>query len=68
MQETAYVVESPAIINGERVGTYKVYVATEERAQSLADEVPGRSYRSIHVEEMPAHARANLETANDDRS
>lgn len=57
----AYVVESPALDGeGKRVGTFKVYVATQARAESLASEIPGRTWRKISFEDMPAEACKNM--------
>lgn len=62
---TAFVVESSARDGrtGEHAATFRVYVATEARAQQLvADAPPGeRSYRAIDGKDMPAAARENLE-------
>lgn len=57
----AYVVESPVTNpKGIRTGTARVYVATQARAEQLASEVPGRTYRPIRFEDMPEAARQNM--------
>lgn len=56
----AFVVESPALQHGVRVGTMRVYVATEERAASLAAEVSDRTYRFVPLDELPEHVRERL--------
>ena len=62
--KTAYVVESPALrSDGQYSGTFRLYVATEERAKEIAAQHPERSYRPIPFEEMPEVARLNLEKA-----
>ena len=54
-----YVVESPAFNHlGERCGTFRVYVATAERAASLAAEHHERSWRAVPASEAPAGATA----------
>jgi hypothetical protein len=59
---TGFVVESPALNqDGSRAGTFRVYVATEERAKEIASAAPDRTWRSIPFDEMPEKARANLE-------
>jgi hypothetical protein len=60
-----YVVESAAIDQrtGKHAGTMRVYVATEARAKEIAEAAPGRTWRAIPFEEMPAAARENLERA-----
>jgi len=44
-----FVVESPVFRHpdGVRVGTARVYVATEERAKQLASELPERTWRAM---------------------
>lgn len=60
----AYVVESPAVReDGSRMGTCRVYVATEQRARIIAGGGPDRMWRQVPVGEIPDHARANLEQA-----
>jgi hypothetical protein len=57
----AFVVESPVVdASGTRVGIARVYVATEVRAQEIANAHPARAYRAIPFEDMPEKARANL--------
>jgi hypothetical protein len=47
----SYLVESPIWDrNGERVGTFKVRVATEERAIEIAAGAPDRFYRRVDDE------------------
>ena len=57
-----YVVESQAIraADGVRIGTFRLYVATEERAIQVASELPERTYRAIAPSEMPEKARENM--------
>lgn len=53
-----YVVESPALNDrGERVGTFRHWVATEERARSEAAKHPDRTYRMVEFADMPQKAR-----------
>lgn len=61
---TGYVVESPCCDqDGTRVGTFRVYVATEARAQEIVSQGADRTYRAMPLAEMPVKARANLERA-----
>lgn len=47
--------------NGGPAGIARLYVADEARAKEIAAAHPGRTYRAIPYDEMPATARANLE-------
>jgi len=59
----AFVVENPAYDeDGAHRATFRIYVATEERAKELS-QTPGATYREIAPEEMPAKARENLRGA-----
>lgn len=61
----AFVVESPVVrkTDGVRVGTARVWVATEERAKQIASEHPERTYRPVTENEMPEKVRAGLASA-----
>lgn len=55
-----FVVESVAKnTKGERVGMFRIYVATEERAKVLCD-TPDKTWRQISLDEMPEQARNNI--------
>lgn len=58
----AFVVESPCVdgATGERVGTYRLFTATEARAREVASVAPDRTWRKVHMSQIPAHARENL--------
>lgn len=57
----AYCVESPAYdTEGRRQATFRVYVGTEARAKEIVSQGPGRAWRAVAAEEMPAGARENL--------
>jgi hypothetical protein len=60
-----YVVESPVEGQNGRIGTARVYVATEERAREIAAaHPPGRAtVRALDYADMPPAARDNLERA-----
>jgi hypothetical protein len=60
-----WVVESPALdgVTGVRKGTARVWVKTEDRARSLAEETEERSYRYVTEEEMHPQARENMARA-----
>jgi hypothetical protein len=59
----AWVVENPALdSNGLHRGTFRIYVATEERARALAT-APGATYRPVEEEQMPEAARENMRRA-----
>lgn len=60
MSDQAYVVESPALENGVKVGVFRVYVATEARAKEIAEAAEGRTYRCLPISELPVAARDNL--------
>lgn len=61
VRTTAFVVESEARdAEGLLRGTFRVWVATEQRAKQLAEEVPGRTWRVVTLEEMPKQAREGL--------
>ncbi len=54
-----FVVESPVTRDGARIGTARVYVATEARAREIVAALPSeRTYREIAVDEMPANVPA----------
>lgn len=63
MSSQAYVVESPAIQQGVRVGTFRLWVATEARAIALASERDDRSWRAVAWVDVPDKARRNLAQA-----
>lgn len=51
-----FVVESPVTKDGVRVGTARVYVATEARAREIVAALPSeRTYREIAVDQVPAN-------------
>lgn len=51
-----YVVESPVTRDGTRIGTARVYVATEARAQEIVAALPSeRTYREIAENDLPAN-------------
>lgn len=57
-----YVVETPCLNNqGVHVGTFRHWVATEERARSEAEKQPDRSWREVSLEEMPDKVRESME-------
>lgn len=61
---TAYVVESIVTDGaGARQGVARLYVATEERAREVARQAPGRTWRAVDAESIPAAAREGLERA-----
>ncbi len=58
---TAYVIESPAKDpQGVKVGTYRLYVGTEARAQEIVAQGNDRTYRAIAYADLPEVAREKL--------
>lgn len=57
-----WVVESLALDpQGRRVGTFRHWVATEERALEEVAKASGRTCREVGGEEMPSSVRDNME-------
>jgi hypothetical protein len=59
----AWCVESPVTAPDGRIGTARVYVATEQRAREVAALAPGRAIKRLEGDAVPEAARANLERA-----
>jgi hypothetical protein len=57
-----WVVESPVLdgATGERKGTARVWVVTEERAKQIASDAVDRTYRYVAREDMHPQARENM--------
>lgn len=60
-----FVVEQAFLNNqGLRAGTCRVWVATRERAEFLANERPDiRTWREVTADDMPPAVRVNMEGA-----
>lgn len=57
----SFVVESVARTpDGQKFGTFRVYVPTEQRAREIAEAFPGRTWRAVDIDTIPAAARENL--------
>lgn len=57
---TAFVVESPAVQDGRRLGTFRLYVATEARAREVAAGHPERTWRELPIDAVPEGPRKAL--------
>lgn len=62
-----FVVESPVTrgTDGARIGTARVYVATETRARMLASEHPERTWRAMTDEDQKIEAAKLASSAKD---